>query len=210
MLDDIIPNSTSTTISVATDPVQVHQEMPKEPPPPAGNSEKAEKYLKQLINLINQDKLIVIHTDLNKFNIETIQDHYRMDLGDYDVEINHSKQPDTGQDIYIMLFNNIKKIQSQEQNCINKAILAYVHLTQNQFENFREAVNNATRRRWKKEETQRFSTVMAPIDNLLDNLNSNAPAPEPAPEEEDENIDLAEYAEESNDEPKASDYLTQS
>lgn len=234
MLDDTVPITNSDTSNVPPDPVQPQKqveeeavpalEQPQEPPPPAGDSQKSEKYLNQLINLINQDTLPVTHTDLNKFNITSIEDHYRMNLDDYEVEINHSKQPDTGQDFYIMLFNNIKQLQSGGQNCVNKVILAYTHLTESQFESFKEAADSALERRHKAEEAKRFSAAMTPIDDLLNNLGSASPTEKTAEEEaetpedingpkdesmntrtEDRDVDLAEYA----TEPKNSDFATQ-
>lgn len=223
MLDDTIPTSNSDAINTQADPVQppqeIAQEMPQEPPPPAGDSEKAEKYLNQLINLINQDKLAVTHTDLNKFNITSIENHYRMDLKEYEIEINHSKQPDSGQDFYIMLFNNIKKIENAEQICTTKIILAYTHLTQTQFEDFKEAADSSLERQRKAEEAKRFATAMNPIDDVLNNLGSSASVAEEDIEEKPEELtgaddenqdenqteDLADF----DDSPKASDFLSQ-
>ncbi|MDD2822684.1 MAG: hypothetical protein PHQ59_01250 [Candidatus Daviesbacteria bacterium] len=229
MLDDTAPTTNSNTIDLPEEPIQQPQEMPQEPPPPAGDGEKSEKYLNQLIDLINQDKLPVSHTDLNKFEVASIEDHYRMDLGDYEVEINHSKQPDTGQDFYIMLFNNIKQIETQGQSCVNKVILAYTHLTEPQFEDFKEASDASIERIKKKEEAKRFAAVMSPIDELLGNLSSNTKTEEePIQEtmseskpEENTNYqteDLADFEdskEEINNDsmensPKASDFLTSS
>lgn len=232
MLDDTIPTATNSDTpspqsedaseNKPTTDTPIIQDVPNEPPPPAGDNEKSEKYLKQLIELINQDKLPVSHTDLNKFNIASIEDHYRMDLGEYEVEINHSKQPDTGQDFYIMLFNNIKKIEGQEQNCINKIILAYTHLTQPQFEDFKEAADAAIERKRKKEEEKRFQEAMNPIDDLLSNLSTNSVPAENestndkvASDEEPEELASADDSVEEidddskDDSPKASDFLSQ-
>ncbi len=33
-------------------------------PPPSGDTQKADRYLTQIIELINKDKLTVLHTDL--------------------------------------------------------------------------------------------------------------------------------------------------
>ncbi|MFA5932735.1 MAG: hypothetical protein WCV81_00545 [Microgenomates group bacterium] len=227
MLDDTTPNTNSNTDIPQEEPVPA-SEAPQEPPPPAGDGEKAEKYLNQLVDLINQDKLTVTHTDLNKFDITSIEDHYRMDLENYEVEINHSKQPDTGQDFYIMLFNNIKKLENDGQNCVNKVILAYTHLTQPQFENFKEAADAAIERKRKQEEEKRFMSAMSPIDNLLENLSSSATPvdeesadtdsrrPEPMASDEampdkEEPEELANTDDESeiDDSPKASDFLSQ-
>jgi hypothetical protein len=209
MLDDTVPNTDPEPI------VQI-QETPQEPPPPAGDSEKSEKYLNQLTSLINQDKLAVFHTDLNQFDVASIEDHYRMDLGEYEVEINHSKQPDTGQDFYIMLFNNIKKIEGDGENCVNKVILAYTHLSQSQFEDFKEAADASLNRKKAREDAKRFTDAMNPIDNLLENLSSSqAPIeednePEELSDTNDENEDQGESPDDSSDNsPKASDFLSQ-
>lgn len=170
------------------------------PLPPAGDNEKAEKYLGQLINLINQNKLKVTHTDLNKFNIESIQDHYRMDLNEYEVEVNHSKQPDSGQDFYVLLFNNLKKIEQGGESCVNKVILAYTHLTQDQFMNFKRAADGALNRIKQAEEQKRFKEAMTPIDEVLTKIASTS-LEEPEPEEKNE----APF----DNTPKASDYQTQ-
>lgn len=214
MLDDNIPDTDTNTSTSQPDPVQPPQEIPQEPPPPAGDSEKAEKYLRQLISLIEADTLEVIHTDLKKFDITSIQDHYRMDLGEYEVEINHSKQPDTGQDFYVLLFNNLKKIEKAGESCINKVILAYTHLTQPQFVDFKEAADGALERKRKKEEEKRFAEAMAPIDNVLSSMTSKNLAEEPEEktdtEEINQDVDLADFATEpaATAEPKASDFQT--
>lgn len=184
-------------------------------PPPAGDSEKAEKYLRQLIDLINQDKLKVTHTDLNKFNIESIQDHYRMDLGEYELEINHSKQPDSGQDFYVLLFNNLKKIEQDGESCVNKVILAYTHLTQPQFLNFKRAADGALNRIKQAEEQKRFKEAMTPIDDVLTKIASTSlEEPEESEPEEIKPEEKVEAPEEDladfDDSPKASDYQTQS
>lgn len=213
MLNDNIPDTNSNTF----------QEMPQEPPPPAGDSEKAEKYLSQLIGLIKTDKLEVIHTDLKKFDIASIQDHYRMDLGEYEVEVNHSKQPDTGQDFYVLLFNNLKKIEEAGESCISKVILAYTHLTHSQFVDFKEAADGALERKRKKEEEKRFASAMAPIDNVLHEMASSNPIAEQEEkftsdqeekadiaDEADQDVDLADFEEESDSDtnPKSSDFTT--
>ena len=123
-------------------------------PPPSGDSAKAEKYLSQLIKLINQNKLLVNHTDLAQFDPSAIEDHYRMELKQYHVEISHSKQPETGQDFYIMLFTNLQDIRD---GCSEKIILAYMHLTQEQFKRFKTTADEQVERRRKEEEEKRFA-----------------------------------------------------
>lgn len=204
MLDDNDPDTGPNTSTLQPNP---NQEMPQEPPPPAGDSEKADKYLRQLIELVNQDKLPVYHTDLKKFDINSIQDHYRMDFNEYEVEVSHSKQPDTGQDFYILLFNNIKKIETAGESCVNKVILAYTHLTEVQFEDFKEAAEALFERKRKKEEAKRFAGAMAPIDKILSDLSSTL-SEEASSAPAEQNTDLADFTDKS-DEPKASDFQNQ-
>src|SRR5688572_20857956 len=80
-------------------------------PPPQGDPEKAGKYIERLVQLLNQDKVTVVHTDLTRFDPSALEDHYRIDLQDYQVEVSHSKQPSTGKDSYVILFTNIKNIR---------------------------------------------------------------------------------------------------
>lgn len=140
------------------------------PPPPIGSPEQADKYLQKITELINNNKLPVHHTDLQKFDIASIQDHYKMDLQDYEVEVSHSKKTDTGRDFYILLFNNVKKIQNNEGSCQEKVILAYIHLTAQQFENFKAAADGWLERKRIEEEAIRFKEVMDPIDKVLGDL----------------------------------------
>ncbi|MBI2196253.1 hypothetical protein HYU45_01430 [Candidatus Daviesbacteria bacterium] len=139
-------------------------------PPPSGGSEKADLYLNQLIELINEDKLIVSHTDLAKFDPTSLQDHYRLDLKDYEVEVSHSKQADTGKDFYVLLFNNLKSIN---EGCTEKVILAYIHITEDQFAKFKTVAETQIERKRKEAEEKRFKEVMAPIDQALEKLVSS-------------------------------------
>lgn len=144
-------------------------------PPPSGNPEKADKYINQLVNLIDEDKLLVSHTDLSKFDPTSLQDHYRLDLKDYEIEVSHNKQPDTGQDLYIILFNNLKYI---DQNYNQKVILAYIHLTEDQFRNFKSVSDEQLERKRREAEEKRFRETMQPIDLALEQLSTNnIPAP---------------------------------
>jgi|GEM_PF-2202708 hypothetical protein len=143
-------------------------------PPPSGNAEKADQYLTQIIELINKDKLTVLHTDLARFDPTSLQDHYRLDLNDYEVEISHNKQPDSGKDFYIMLFNNLKVVG---ERCTEKIILAYIHLNAGQFAKFKTIANDQLERKRKEAEEKRFKEAMTPIDSVLDQLNTENPKP---------------------------------
>lgn len=141
-------------------------------PPPSGDPQKADHYVARLIELIKQDKLIVSRTDLSKFDPSALQNHYRLDLQDYEVEISHSKQPDSGKDFYVILFNNLKNISNQ---CSEKIILAYIHLSENQFTNFKSVADEQLERKRREAEEKRFKEAMAPIDQALEQLNASFP-----------------------------------
>lgn len=146
-------------------------------PPPSGDSEKVDRYLTQLTELINADKLLVSHTDLAKFDPTSLQDHYRLELNDYEVEVSHNKQPDSGKDFYIMLFNNLKSVN---EKCTEKVILAYLHITGDKFAKFKTAAETQIERKRKEAEEKRFKEAMAPIDQALEELASN-PQPNNTP-----------------------------
>ncbi len=141
-------------------------------PPPHGDESKAVRYLEKILELLQNDKLIVSQTDLQKFDPSTLQDHYRIDMGEYDIEVSHSKQPDSGNDFYIMLFNSIKKI---ENNCTDKVILAYTHLDSNQFQKFKTTATDQIERIKKAEEERRFKEAMEPIDQKLEFMKTENP-----------------------------------
>lgn len=136
-------------------------------PPPSGDLEKAEQYITQLIKLIHTDKLLIVHTDLSKFNPTSLQDHYSLDLKDYETEISHNKQPDSGQDLYIILFNNLKYVNETHTE---KVILAYIHLTEKQFKSFKFASDEQIERKRREAEEKRFKEAMNPVDQILDQL----------------------------------------
>lgn len=145
-------------------------------PPPKGDTVEADKYTEQLCGLIVNNKILISHTDLNKFDLANLQDHYKMDLGDYEVEVSHTKQPDSGKDFFVMLFTNLKKVQENGATCTNKVVLAYINLTEEQFRAFKNATYDQLEAQRRKEEAQRFRQAIAPIDQLLATISSN---PEP-------------------------------
>lgn len=136
-------------------------------PPPSGDSSLAEKYITQLVDLIHEDKVAVSHTDLSKFDPTSLQDHYRLDLKEYEIEVSHTKQPDSGQDYYVMLFNNLKNVS---ERCTEKIILAYLHLTDHQFTIFKSAAFEQLEKRRKEAEQKRFKEAIEPIDQILDQM----------------------------------------
>lgn len=170
MLDDLTNTQNSDQTQVQEAPQM------KTPPPPQGDSEKAEKYISQLIDLIKADKILVSHTDLNKFNLDSLQDHYFIQLSDYEIEVSHSKSADTDQDFYVILFNNIKKVK---EGCSEKIILAYIHMDKSHFDDFKQAADEQIEKKRKELEAKRFTEALSPIDSLLENLSSqSSPQPE--------------------------------
>lgn len=149
---------------------------PDQKTPPKGDSEKAEKYINQLVELINQNKLLVFHTDLKKFDPTSLQDHYTIALTDYQIEISHSKQPNSGKDSFVMIFNNFKHLA---QGNGEKVILAYIYLADAQFSKFRIVADRQIEERRRLEEEKRFKEALVPIDNLLNQVSSTLPAQNP-------------------------------
>jgi len=140
-------------------------------PPPSGDPQKAEKYVLQLISLIEQDKLTISHTDLARFDPSSMQDHFQIDLKDYLVEISHSKHPESGKDSYVMLFTNIKNITNGDSQ---KVMLAYMHLDDTQFIKFRKSYADQLIRRKKLEEEKRLKEALLPVDEVLEQLSGNS------------------------------------
>lgn len=140
-------------------------------PPPSGDPVQAEKYINQLIQLVDQDKLEVTHTDLSKFDPSSLQNHYQLDLKDYRVEISHSKHPNSGHDSFVILFTNIRNIF--DGSC-QKIILAYLHLDSSQFNRFKQTSQEQTQRRKRIEEEKRLKEALEPVDQILDSLSSPA------------------------------------
>lgn len=143
-------------------------------PPPSGDSKQAEKYINQLIQLIEVDKLDVSHTDLAKFDPSSLQDHYRLELKEYRVEVSHSKYPNSGKDSYIILFTNIKNLID---GYVEKIILAYMHLDDSQFAAFKKASLGQMERKRKAEEEKRLKTALEPVDQILQDFSSPQPYP---------------------------------
>lgn len=158
--------------------------------PPRGDYQKAEKYISELCTLIGQNKIDVIHTDLKKFDPNSIQDHYRITLEDYHIEISHSKLPNTGSDSYVMLFTNLKNVASGNAD---KTILAYTPLSDTQFQTFKEAAQTQIEERRRKEEEKRFNEALSPIDNLLNQV-KHTTTPEPDPEKTYQEEKLPSYS----------------
>lgn len=168
-MDKIDPN-TATDLSSGSQTSSSEEEHPQSPPP-QGDQKKAEKYLSKLTDLIRRDKITVVHTDLNKFNLESIQDHYQIDLKDYEVEVSHSKHPDSNQNFYVMVFNNIKQVKD---GCAEKIILAYINLTENQFREFKTSCESLLEKKRQEEEQKRFQEALQPVDSILGDLSDHS------------------------------------
>ncbi|MBI3109698.1 hypothetical protein HYZ06_01515 [Candidatus Daviesbacteria bacterium] len=149
------------------------------PPPPSGDPQKAAKYVDQLIAFIEEDKLTIHHTDLGMFDPSPLQDHFRIDLEEYQVEISHSKHPQSGKDSYVMLFTNLKNVA--DGNC-EKIILAYMHLDDSQFMHLRNAYTEQVDRKRKAEEEKRLKDALLPIDQALENISPGRKTFTPASE----------------------------
>lgn len=138
--------------------------------PPRGDFETAEKYVNQLIDLLNERKIEVDHTDLKRFDPTTLQDHYTISLSEYQIEISHSKQPDSGKDSFVMIFNNMKQIA---EGSGAKVILAYIYLADSQFSRFKIVADHYISEKRKIEEERRFKEALQPIDRLLDQVSTS-------------------------------------
>lgn len=133
--------------------------------PPKGDMEKAEKYINQLVELINQKKILVDHTDLSRFDPSTVQDHYTLKLEDYQIEISRSKHTESDKFSHVMIFNNFKNLS---EGLPEKVILAFTYLTDGQFSKFKLVADRQIEERRKAEEEKQFNEALKPIDNLLD------------------------------------------
>lgn len=152
-----------------------------QPKPPQGSEKKASEYITQIVGLINQDKLIVNHTDLSKHDPSNLQDHYRIELKEYMVEVSHSKDANTGRDSFVLLFTNLKNIRD---GCSEKIILGYLHLKSDQFNQVKLAANAQSLRIKRQEEERLFNQNLQPIDEALSEIASGqiqTKSPEPAP-----------------------------
>ncbi len=136
-------------------------------PPPSGDTQRAEGYINQLVPLISQSKLRVTHTDLSKFDPSSLHDHYSLDLKDYQIEISHTKQPTTGRDSYVILFNNIKAL---EEGQTQKEILAYLIISEEQFKKIKDVSDEQIETLKRIEEEKRFQEAITPIDELFNKI----------------------------------------
>jgi hypothetical protein len=145
-------------------------------PPPRGDFEKAEQYISQLISLINQNKIEVFHTDLKKFDPTSLKNHFSISLKEYQIEISHSKHPNTDKDSYVMIFNNLKNL-AQGQG--EKVILAYIYLADSQFGKFKLAADRQLEEKRRAEEEKKFKEALKPVDALLDEIQGESKKEEP-------------------------------
>lgn len=152
-------------------------------PPPSGDPQRAEGYVNQLVPLISQSKLKVSHTDLSKYDPSSLHDHYSLNLQEYQVEVSHSKQPTTGRDSYVILFNNLKNLSEGQTQ---KEILAYLVISEEQFKKIKDVADEQIETLKKIEEEKRFQEAMTPVDALLDKIAKGevdvSKPPQPVPE----------------------------
>lgn len=140
-------------------------------PPPSGDPARSEKYVSQLITLIEKDKLNIIHTDLSKFDSSSLEDHFLTQLKDYQVEFSHGKHPQSGKDSYIMLFTNLKHVVNGGHQ---KIILAYMHLDDTQFVRVKRAGMEQVERKRRIEEERRLKVALEPVDKLLSEMSTDS------------------------------------
>lgn len=134
--------------------------------PPTGDALQAENYIRKLIHLIDKDIVEIAKTDLSQFAPGSLQNHYRVALNDYHVEISHSKHPQSGDNSYIILFTNIRNYPQTGQ----KIILAYMHIHDIQFKDVKAAADQQVGRVKKRAEEKRLKDALKPIDQILDEI----------------------------------------
>lgn len=163
--------------------------------PPHGDTGKAQSYIDKLKRLITLDKVVVTKTDLKRFDPTNLQNHYRIDLGGYHIEISHSKDANTAKDAYVLVFTNVAKLAADSADSNKKVILAYLHLTQDQFLTFKEVADDQLDKIRKAEEEKRFNQAVEPIEQALEHLESQPTYSTPTEENSTE--------EPSTEEPKS-------
>lgn len=134
-------------------------------PPPSGDALQAENYIRKLVHLIDKDIVEIAKTDLSQFTPGSLQNHYRIVLNDYHVEVSHNKHPQSDSDSYIMLFTNIKSYPHGQ-----KIILAYMHIHDIQFKDVKNAADKQVERAQKRAEEKRLKDALKPIDQILDEI----------------------------------------
>lgn len=139
--------------------------------PPKGDEAKGEKYIADLIRLLENGKIQVYKTDLSQFNPSSLQSHYRIDLDDFQIEISHSTHLETGSHSYVIIFNNLKKIADGNTG---KAILAYIHLNETQYVRFHKAAEVQIEKLQKIENEKRFLQAVRPFDDKIAQLEGSS------------------------------------
>lgn len=132
--------------------------------PPIGDHEQAEKYITQIISAVRSGNFDLVHSDLSKFDPSSFQDHYRLDMGEFHAEVSHSKHPQSGSDIFSLIFTSVDKMR---QGQTNQAILSYLPLTAEQFSKFKSTAEAYFAEQKRLAEEKRFKSAMQPIDSLL-------------------------------------------
>lgn len=140
----------------------------KEPnlPPPGGSPQDAERYINKITALISQDRISVSKTDLSKFAPNALENHYRINLHDYSVEVSHSKI-DNGKDSYVIIFSNLHHIKN---GASDEAVLAYMHLDDEQYKRFKQIADEQIWRDNREINETRLVEALKPVDELLEEL----------------------------------------
>jgi hypothetical protein len=137
-------------------------------PPPSADGVHADKYIKWLVELIGKGKLLVLRSDLSKFTVDSLHEHYRINLDNYDLEVSHSKSPDN-EDMYIILFNNLRVVAAAQSE---RTILSYLQLSAEQFNQFKTVAEAQLNLIKKKQEEKRFTETMVGVDQELEKFAS--------------------------------------
>lgn len=145
------------------------------PHPPIGDSKDAPNYISKLIAAFESERYTLVHSDLSKFDPCSIQDHYRVDLGDYHAEVSHSKHPQTAADVYSLIFTNIQKIRD---GASNEAVLSYISLEKATFDHFKSAAERYFKDGERRAELRRFKEAMSPVDAILSPFNETTSSKE--------------------------------
>ncbi len=158
------------TLKVQNPKIRLMSDESSKLPPSSSDLKRAEKYIDELTRLIEEDKIKVFHTDLSKFDPTSLQDHYWVDLKHYQVEISHSKKFQSGEDSYVMIFNNLKHLGEGQAE---KVILAYINLEANHFIKFKSVADDQITINSRKEEEKRFNQAVEPINQALEQLGAS-------------------------------------
>lgn len=135
--------------------------------PPSGDNAKAEKYLSELIPLIQNNRVVVTATDLSTLGTTSLLAHYQIDIDQFRIEFGHSNHKESNTDSYLLVFNRLEK---DIDGSTKKVVLAYVNLTEQQFASLKDLADKQITKIKQETEEKRFAEAMAPIDQILQRL----------------------------------------